>query len=225
MAQTTHDRQVIALCLTLEAKDEVIRRSAELLAQRAEADGLACKVCVLPIPGDTARANDVRVLTCGQALGELTQDSRLYLHGHGSWQEQLLGGLPPNAAADLLVAHGFGAAAVISLLGCRLARPVELGGTGSLLESTDSFAARFHARLKTRHGIRTVVHARTGDVAIHDPDQADLYPEFAHAELKPGAKLAWDGVDGQTIPMLHQPSHTKIAYAWVGETQVRSWAY
>jgi len=91
---------------------------------------------------------------------KLTGQSRIYVNGHGSWQNQTIGGWPVDHVADLLGQVRVPGGIVISITGCEMARNLSSPNYGAMGASVDSFASKLHQRLKKEHGVETIVFAR-----------------------------------------------------------------
>jgi hypothetical protein len=96
-------------------------------------------------------------------LQGLTNESRLYILGHGDWKSQRVGELSGRTMARLLFDHGLRNARVISVVACEAGRD-KGANDHRLAETADSFASHFHLALCTEFDLYIDVVARTREV-------------------------------------------------------------
>ena len=152
-------------------------------------------------------------------------DGRLYIAGHGDWENQKVGHWDAGQVAKLVGVEG-ASFQLVSLTGCRVGRdkldkanPRQEGPIGVYVaNSLDSFASKFHLALGQEHALKIDVYARVfGTQADKSPtvltmldDILDIQPDKAKAEA-----LA--------EPVMNAVIDKKLRFYWVGETQKREW--
>jgi hypothetical protein len=135
----------------------------------------------------------------------LTAKSRLYIRGHGDWQNQRVGGLSGKFLADLL-RDDLPDDLLISITSCQAGRDKGSAATHRVMCSIDSFAAEFHKRLnEPKRQCKVRVYARVFTVKVS----------------KAGRKLTTDAAgDFGKVP--HR-ARSKILFYWSAENQMRKW--
>lgn len=138
---------------------------------------------------------------------------RLYLVGHGDWQNQTLGGFDVAQTIDLLQKSDFGTLGArlttVSLASCDLGRDKGAAAGHRIAWSADSYASKLHLALKEKLGLKPQLHAR-------------VYEAAGTTVTLEGKKVPfpqkWAGGE-------HKKAKSKITYYWNGNTQERKWAY
>ena len=159
-------------------------------------------------------ANTTHPLTVAGAAQALAHPWRLYLHGHGNFERQTLGGQTVEELARYLAQCGLqrNLPDVISITACRLA----LGRGLSKYQvepvaSGDSFVGKLHRLLATQYGLYVTMHGRTMKVGIQTKQ--------SHT---PGLKAA-------QIPStdlhIHKQPYSKITFFWENQQQKFRFAY
>jgi hypothetical protein len=137
---------------------------------------------------------------------------RLFLHGHGSWKNQTIGGWTADHVAALLNGVYLPAPTVVSVGGCSLGRDIGSAGYGQVGHSIDSFGSKLHRLMKTVCGHEVDLFARVYDVGI---TKAGNSPMAGHK----GVFLS------ETLPgITRKKSHSKLHFYWNGDQQARKWA-
>jgi len=224
-----YDRQLILEFLDgPPADDRVIEKGGVALRHKARLRGIPSPVVKigrvltpLTVTPDTEYALALQ-------LRDLSDQSRLYLDGHGDWPRQTLGGRPAGEIVTLLKACGFAKPVkIISILGCQSARgPLSSDVTD---EAFKSFAAEFHMLLGTTEPkIRCDVYARFFNVGVLNA--GNLYScEMSRIGQKTTAKNPdreldltehTFGVDGLSV---HHQALSKRRYYWAGSDQKWEW--
>jgi hypothetical protein len=142
-----------------------------------------------------------------------TAKSRLYLYGHGDWDQQELGGQSVENVALLVYAKGLAPKVpfLASIIGCSMARDLNSAHYGLLGNSVDSFAAKLHLLLGEKYQIYVNVFARVHDVGIVHPDE----PAYG----RKGVYLTED----EEAPLTPQVPQSKVLYTWESGKQFRQW--
>ena len=106
------------------------------------------------------------------ALGFLITQSRLYLRGHGDWQNRTLGGWSAREVAGALRQNGLAISPqMVSVTGCQCARAVAPGVEGRTY-NTDFFQKQAANQLlleKSVHSFAGLLHDRLGRLGILSP--------------------------------------------------------
>jgi hypothetical protein len=194
-----YDRQLIVAFLDDDGQASTLEQ-AESLNQKQRAEPLDTEIVTVR---SGAGVEDLQ-----SALDRLSADSRLYLVGSGVWRQRTLSGWLPEEVADLLGQQKMPAVKVISIVADSLGRDAIDG-------HMDSFAARFHRRLKEVWQIRTVVQARVMKVTVISDELARGRKVTAFEEETPGETLSHE----------HHRPHSKVKLVWDGETQQAEWAH
>lgn len=183
---SNYDRQLIV-------HDEHTESQAIALNAKAHAEGLRSQA----VRWDGSEVSS--------ALRSLTGQSRLYLAGRSDWRAATLAGASPEQTADGLAAAQLSAVKLVSIVADELGRDSDSTDAERISEKMDSFAARFHARLK-HHGILTTVNARVYRTAVEEAE---------------GRKVTVD----DSGDAAHHRTHSKLRFYWEGDQQKREWAY
>lgn len=214
-----YDRQLIIQFLTGDSSDALIKLNAKALQKHAEDTGL--KSHIVTLLGSSGLFSGIvdsfRVKALKHELAKLTSQSRVYLQGHGDWQSQKIADWGPTFSADFLVAAGLSAAKVVSILACEAARDLGTANDCRVANSTSSYASKFHARLREKHGIETEVYARVHCVAIGNKKVGPV-----------GHKGTFNDDDvweGWNVGQGGKRTESKIRFYWSGGVQQRQWAY
>lgn len=224
--------QLIVRVLCGDAEDTVIIAGAHALNDRAKVLGLKSSVVTFPDlrQEPTTDLNRKRINECKLQLPLLDSSSRLYLCGHGDWQTQCVGGVPPKIMAGVLYEFGLRTVGLISIISCFA------GGHGSdaavhrVSFSTHSFASQFHKRLG-KFGVYCVVFARTEKMAVVTDETAEVYARCLEYKGKAseiiGRKVTKTVTDGQGERSFVQPAitatQTKVGFNWQNGEQVMFW--
>ncbi len=147
--------------------------------------------------------------------------SRVYLQGHGDWQSQKIADWGADFTVDFLVGAGLPAVKVVSILACEAGRDLGTANDTRVANSADSFASKFHARLRAKHGISTVVYARVFCVVPIGPAARDY---FGLSKTSMGRKATSDEDDDVDNSEFGR-TKSKLRFEWVGGQQVRTWTY
>lgn len=154
-----------------------------------------------------------------ERLAELTPQSRVYLDGHGDWQEQKLGDFTAEEVADLLVDNGMPMVKVVSVLGCESGRDLGTSNTARTAHSMNSFASELHRLLKEKGGLEVVLYARTHSTHVATSEDADRRRYIGH-KYTFGDDDEWEGyTEG------HRRANSKLRFFWEGGEQRRESAY
>jgi len=224
-----YDRQLIIQFLTGDPGDALIKNNARALDKKARNSGL--KSTIVTMPYKTGVKHFFNALKTFRNLTKVTATSRVYLQGHGNWQTQKLGNWDGIAVADE-IGQDLQAVKTISILGCNLGRDLGTAGTCRVAHSADSFASKFHARIRSNFGIETVVYARVESLGVISPWQREI--NSADAQQVVGEDLdedddfkPWVGKkytftpDGTTA--VHKQTKSKLMYWWENGQQKRAW--
>ncbi len=150
-----------------------------------------------------------------EEFAKLTDNSRVYIVGHGNWQEQRIGNYDGKFVAHLLWAHGLGKHDHITVVACEGARSTS-DHTGQRLEggittSTESFASKLHYHLGVSHQIRTVVFGYIYSVKTYKVGTS-----------REGKKLVV--LDGSEVGILRKDApNSKRRFYWLGKSQFCEW--
>jgi hypothetical protein len=219
-----YDRQLIVAFLADDQNQSQTLVQAQALNEKERAEALETEIVTIPpLTGITAADNGPEVEELRRAMsGQLqvsrpiTDNSRVYLVGDGNWRLARLSGRSPENIADLLACSGMTAVKVVSIVADGLGRgdvnPIQSGDP----EFPDSFAARFHRRLKEAWHIRTVVHARVLNVTVISGPGADRGRKTTAAESETQAGV----LDGG-----HHRTRNKVKVSWENGKQTSEWAY
>lgn len=194
-----YDKQLIVDGFRLDSE----RQRARFLRDKAAASvpPLPTETVLFPragLPGNLIRTNQLKF-----SFSQLTNQSRIYMIGHGNWQAQTLGGDTAQTWANTFIACGMPQVKLVSITGCQAGR--DFGSTDQLrvTEDANSFASQFHQLLGAA-GVRISVYARAYKVRIRS----------GGAEGTRGSKF--------TEGAHHRPN-SKILFTWQGGSQVRRW--
>jgi Peptidase C80 family len=154
----------------------------------------------------------------GQEIAQVTDETRLYIRGHGDWANQTVGGWTGEEVAQLLAGRGLGTDRLVNVTGCKSGKDSDAAGTTRVTNSMDSFAARLHRALKTPHGLECMVAARVYYVTVMNVDIPAALPGQPASLLV--TKLTRDEEDW--TPQNHRPQ-SKVLFLWVNGQQVRKW--
>ncbi|MBX3215497.1 MAG: hypothetical protein KF850_25895 [Labilithrix sp.] len=161
------------------------------------------------------------------ALGDLTTDSRLYLRGHGDWEQRTLGSWDAREVGGVLGGKLKVSPKLISVTGCRCARAVAPGAESNTMvsgaqrvaankllleESPKSFVGLLHSRLQ-RYGITSPLVGRVFFVTVVGSDHRGN-----DGQWRVGQKITAISGDERN----HRP-YSKIRFDWVGEDQKAEW--
>jgi hypothetical protein len=177
-----------------------------------------------------------------KALEPLTNQSRLYLRGHGIWEAMTLGGWHAREVAGLLVMGKLKAVKLISVTGCNAARASAYGDEATpnptpsmkdtvrdaravlLGNSLNSFAGRLHFRLKQPHGIVCDLYGRTYYVNVLAEKALTNQLGFLYTKLGRGHKATAPGLEIQSSGgERHKRAFSKIRFYWNGNQQMSEW--
>ena len=205
--------------LIIQARaDHTITSGSKKISDKAANGGLECETVDFPIQGEPGFPNKRYKLTA--ALSKLDKNSRIYIRGHGNWKNQTVGGVDAQTWADTLIEAGMPSVKIVSVCACRAA--LDLGSDfanvnsagyvdadqARAAHSADSFASKFHARLKTG-GVKVPIYARTYKVVT----RSTLVKHTSDTkESGPG-----------TGSRVHKRSFSKILFDWQGNDQIRKW--
>lgn len=211
--------QVIVQFVTGDAGDSLIDKNAKALDAHGKALGI--KSCIVQMRASGSLFRTFSKAAKGElttAFGKLNTLSRVYLQAHGDWESQKLGEWGPHDVAAMLAECGMPAVRVVSILGCELGRDRGTANDARIGNSVDSFASRFHKRLKEKHGIATVVYARVFCVAFA---RADNYIGDGQAD-RFGRKVTFDADDDwDDWASAHGRTHSKLRFYWENGQQRR----
>jgi hypothetical protein len=200
--------------------DTEIKDGSQAMNTRAANAGLSSSVVSVRASSSllhTFSQKDKDVLT--NAFNNFPTDSRVYIRGHGDWESQKVGRWSADKVADFLVECGMPAVRLISITGCELGRDKGSANDTRVRTSMNSFASKFHVRLKKKHKIKTVVYARIYCVGValasqgHDPGDVGMKGTFN----KDDDWETWDEGAGRNRV------HSKLKFYWDGNTQKRVW--
>jgi hypothetical protein len=155
-----YDKQLIVQFLN-GVGDTTILQSAQALNDKATSDGLTSSRVTMT--GSSSFFRTWSKTYKGRLTTAFTgfpTKSRVYLVGHGGWVSQKLADWDAHDVADLLAECGMPAVKVVSLVGCQLGRDKGTPSDCRVGHSMNSFASKFHKRLKEKHNRVTVVYAR-----------------------------------------------------------------
>jgi hypothetical protein len=142
------------------------------------------------------------------SMSELTSHSRVYLYGHGDWQQQTMGGATAEqlaqALADMPIVQ------LVSLICCDAAVDQSQGEKELRVSlSANSLASHLH-KLLHEQGQKVTLYARTMMMAV----------------IWTGAKLTSTQTDVTVTNLLNPKSKcpfSKVVFDWDGATQRRRW--
>lgn len=149
-----------------------------------------------------------------EAVGKMTNNTRVYLCGHGDWVTQTLGGFSMGFVASVLNLCQAPNDSVISVVGCQLARDKRLAAYGKLCSnSINSFGSKLHQRMWSKYQKKYVLFARTYNVGV--------YPDGKIG----GRKLIFlaDTLTPKVEDQREKHPKSKVMFCWAGDTQVRRW--
>jgi hypothetical protein len=195
---TTDGSEIITSAANLAEKALGERKPAAL---RAGHKLLPTKVVDFPAPGDPNGAAKRKAL--GEALGELTEMSRLYIIGHGDWKHQAVGEVGAVNWADTLFLNGLKKVGVISLVSCNAGRDLGSAADVRINNSADSFASVFHKQLG-EYDIKPVLFARVYKVVV-----LNSAPETGRKAVE------------QKDQQIRRRQNSKLKFWWDGDTQKR----
>jgi len=196
-----YDRQTIVQYEPNPA-DQVIARGTAGLKKLSGEKNIPIEIVDLPVQGQGGYHDKMGKLTA--ALRPMTDKSRLYLRGHGSWMMQTIGGIDAKTWARTLVNAGLYKTRVISITACTAGRDRDINDN-RVVESANSFASKFHQALMDMANLNTVVYARVYNQVV--------YPA--------GFKATSDTEAG--IKPANSREKSKLKFSWNGRTQVREW--
>jgi hypothetical protein len=159
---------------------------------------------------------------------------RLYLRGHGIWENKTLGGWSPQQVAQLLLEANLTKVDLISVTGCNLARNVAIGDEtkrvtpsdkesivdareGLLKESVNSFAGELHRLLKS---LNCKLYGRTYYVNVAGAKSIPNQLSLLYRKHGPGIKATSPTISGGE---LRQRPFSKILFYWEGGEQKWKW--
>lgn len=224
-SSTSYDRQLVVALLASEDDQSILAQGLALNDKHREL-ALASEIVTLhcrPLSGGARHADGVDALRRALAGQRdvprvVGGDSRIYLVASCSAADRTLASWPADALANLLAETGLHDVALISIVADEAGRDLARSDDAQIEPGAYSFASALHDVLWTAHGIRTIVHARTGRV---------LVVEQAHARcgtlVEAGRKLTTSNPGNQSAQ--HHAPHSKLRLWWDGEVQRRDWAY
>ena len=171
-----------------------------------------------PTQWHTAGIADLKRALAGQlnVPQPVTSRSRIYLLGEGNASDRTLTECHADGVAAVLADCGLKGAATLSIVADGAGRDPDRDDARQADPGQRSFASSLHRQLLERHGIRTVLQARTGSVLI-------VSPEEPRPGIASGRKL--------TSPSPSQPAdqhhatQSKLRFSWDGPHQQCEWAY
>jgi len=193
--------------------DATITRGDENISNKATKNGTTNTVVPLgnpPLLLDSVRDSEVQAVKV--AITGAKAPWRLYLTGHGDWENQTLGGWSSISVLALLKAARLKSVDTVSVTGCSLGRDLGKAGEHRIACSVDSFAGRIHSGLQSVCGVSTILHARVFDV---NRSSADGRKTTGNA---PGQGLEWIGA-------VNKRDYSKLTFKWIDGRQRRFWSY
>jgi len=151
-----YDRQLIIVFLAGAGDENLIIENAKYLNGKPRDEAFGTEIvtvevgAALSVDGSTGFNTDGIEQLKKAIKGELavklpvTQKSRIYLQGDGSWASQKLGCWQGAAVARLLKHVGMPAVDNLNVLGCELARDKGTADDARISISVDSFASKLH---------------------------------------------------------------------------------
>jgi len=202
--------------------DESINKMAVMLQEKAEEKGLHTQIVDLDaIPNGTEEGtilNKGDTITLKKAMSDVTTGTRLYLIGHGEWQQQTMGGLKASVWARRLAACGLKKVPkLISIVGCNAARDKGTTKVNRINVSISSFASQFHEKLKTVHGLETFVFARPYTVRVYSGGVKKKTTHTHEGRALPDKKLPSNAKEQ------HHGERRKLCFFWENGVQKRKW--
>ena len=191
--------------------ERIIQSGAIALQNKLSQPNLPCgNVCIDKKPISNDSKKDLE-----EAITTLNDRGRVYIQGHGNWQQQTLNSWTGKEVADVLLNAGIKSKKDIrvSVLGCSLGRDVKDPSSELKVSlSTSSFAGDLHQSLKDG-GCNTVLHARLYNVGIS-------------RVINKGRKGVFeDNVEGIEENIIHKKPQSKVTFKWNGDIQERWWSY
>ena len=217
-----YDKQLVVEFQTGGADPIIVNSSIELAKAFSKLKG---------IPGLSTvtswNSNDVIGPAAGSnwtamrsAMDELSDESRVYLNGHGDWESQTISGLGPKDVAKLLFLTKMPSVKTLCVTACGLGRLKTKKGL--IFNSVSSFATKLHAKLKEDYYIRCEVHAYVLDMGVYTQDTLDKFG-MSDQKLILGRKYTSreEVVDGKAHhgAVFHR-QQSKIILSWAGNKQV-----
>jgi hypothetical protein len=216
--KTKGQRRLIVNLVCSPSNRGILDRTVEHVSDKAKKQQVECK----RIEFSTSRKPRQEEV---EALGELISwlgSGRLYIVGHGDWQNQKVGSWTANMVAQLMAREG-ASYQLVSLTGCRTGRdrldsanPRQEGPIGVYLaNSMDSFASVFHNKLK-EYGVVTEVYARVwGTQANMKPTVLTMTDDINHLKLEADRAFLFQ--------LAGEVSNKKLRFYWEDEVQRREW--
>ena len=175
--------QIVVTCLTHNhLHDATIINGSLKLHTRAASKGTFSENLEITSRGDTPLGNPFTAAQMRERVSKLRKklpshwpNLRVYLRGHGGFQQQTLGGLGPAAWVNALRELGISEVGVYSVTGCRLARDSGSTAESPLLDVANSFASNFHRLLPDKRD----VFARTEYLGVLEDGRKRTSPTIA----------------------------------------------
>jgi hypothetical protein len=163
--------------------------------------------------GNRTKVKQREINQLADAFGNLKQDSRIYLDGHGDWVNGTLSGVAASAMVDLIAVQArMPEVRIVSILGCSLGRDTDSAADHRITGSLNSFAAQFHRGLKA-NGNRSDVYARVYDTF----SGSDVASHLGHQNVEDASKFTGDSVADAIFG--HGRKQSKYRFFWEGDTQ------
>jgi hypothetical protein len=216
MAITDYDRQAVIWCAELDKLKQFFQQAGYLnLKSQLKADAVKHAFTTDNAPlFPEMEADGSEYLT--NMLTQLTDKSRLYIHGHGAFgpTPKIIRWDAPGLAS-VLKKHGLEHAKVINLVSCEMGRDYHEDLEDYIIRGQpNSFAAQFHQALKDeKPELLTEVRAYTWLVGVE--------PESGKEKAWPvGTKLMTPD-SHEPYRWSHKPKGYKVSFYWENGKQRR----
>ena len=222
-----YDRQLILAALT-GTEDHVIKNGADALKYKADREDKVFTIDNIQFKvrknGQVDKYDQEDIKEC---IKDLKGKCRLYICGHGNWQNQLVGGWDGHTWALVLKLWGLETIDLISVVGCNSARGAD-AAPGALAvdefrldHSVGSFGAIFHQELAKTHNlpnipnekrIETRVRARILTVSTATEAGVNKAPEEHVGKKVTSERLSVD--EKNYGPSIYKRPNSKIEFYW-----------
>ena len=197
-----YDRQLI--CVLQHPSQQLFMANlsgAYALQEKAETQGLKSRV-VTVVPGQVPTSRVTK------QFAKLTNQSRLYIVGHGNQAADAINGLSPEQLAKLVVdSWGLTAVDKIVLIACKLG-----GAPGNFANS--SFARSFHYHLAKDWLVYTRVAGYTNNVSVAAKNHLPFLKQVHNLNLTTGQKVFPKGGDTSKFSQPYLEQGSKVCWTW-----------
>lgn len=208
-------KQVIVSVLGGGGEAEIRRYSTEL-HEEGKVRGHNSTLVTIHAEKDERRTKikQKEIWALGAAFEKLDGESRVYLDGHGDWENATLSGVTAGAMVDLLKKAHMPKVRVVSICGCSLGRDKGTANSMRVSNSMTSFAAQLHRGLKTNG---SDVYARVYDTFSGSDIAAEMGDEEPQRD---GRKFTGDSVEDAKHGG-HGREDSKYRFFWKDGKQMR----